>query len=104
MDNKLIQIIFGMMLVTYIPRMLPLVVLARMNIPQLVLDWLKYIPVAVLSALLAPELLIANNSLTFSNTAIFAAIPCFYVAIRTKNLFYTVFAGMGVMIIINNFF
>lgn len=89
-----------MMLVTYLPRMLPLVLLSRLNIPPLVLCWLKYIPVAVLASLLAPELLISNSSLNVSlnNTLLVAAIPSFLIAFKTKNLFYTVFTGMGTVV------
>ncbi len=91
-----------MMLVTYLPRMLPLVFLSKLNIPPLLLCWLKYIPVAVLASLLAPELLISNNSLniSFNNALLLAAIPSFIVAFKTKNLFYTVFTGMGAVIIL----
>lgn len=104
MEAKFIKIVLGMMLVTYIPRMLPLVVLARVNIPQIIMDWLKYIPVAVLAALLAPELMVVNGNISFINAGVVAAVPCFIVAFRTKNLFYTVFVGMGMMIFLNNFF
>jgi branched-subunit amino acid transport protein len=82
--------------------MIPLVLLSRVNIPPLVLNWLKYIPIAVLSSLLAPEIFINKTGLDFSlnNPALLAAVPTFIVAGMTKNLFYTVFSGMGSIIII----
>lgn len=91
-----------MMLVTYIPRMLPLVVLSRMEIPSLVLKWLSFIPVAVLASLLGPELLLKEGGLNISldNPFLLAAIPSFLIAAKTKNLFYTVFIGMGCMILV----
>lgn len=46
----------GMGLVTYIPRWLPLFYLAHRRLPQWLIDWLSLIPVAILSALLAPSL------------------------------------------------
>ncbi|MDD2402185.1 MAG: AzlD domain-containing protein [Clostridia bacterium] len=105
MDSKVFAIIIGMMLVTYIPRMLPLVVLSKMNIPPLVLNWLKYIPIAVLASLLAPEIFMNETGLDISlnNQMLLAAIPAFIVASLTKNLFYTVFSGMGAIIIISRF-
>lgn len=95
-----------MMIVTYIPRMLPLVVLSRMQIPPLLLKWLGFIPVAVLASLLGPELFSkgAGLNLSLNNPFLLAAIPSFLIAAKTKNLFYTVFTGMGCMIIITKIF
>lgn len=92
-----------MMLVTYLPRVLPLVVLTKINIPGVVLRWLKYIPVAVLASLLAPELLLAEQQINLSadNLFLLASLPAFLIAALTRNLFYTVFAGMGAMVILS---
>lgn len=92
-----------MMLVTYLPRMLPLVILSKVNIPPLVLRWLKFIPVAVLSALLGPEILMGQSGIDFSRNNIFllAAVPSFLIAYKTKNLFYTVFTGMGIVVLLS---
>ncbi|HEY3315216.1 MAG TPA: AzlD domain-containing protein, partial [Bacillota bacterium] len=50
---QMLALFAGMALVTYLPRMLPLVVLSRFKLPPAVLRWLSFVPVAVLSALLA---------------------------------------------------
>lgn len=103
MDGKVLAVIIGMMVVTYIPRMLPLAVLSRMNIPQGVMNWLSYVPVAVLSALLAPELLLKNGqlSLNLSNTYLLAAIPCFLAGYFSKSIFLTVVTGMLTVVLLN---
>lgn len=103
MDAKVLTVIIGMMIVTYIPRMLPLAILSRVNISKGVLDWLGYVPVAVLSALLAPELLIKNGELNLhlSNTYMLAAIPCFIAGIYSKNIFVTVITGMVMVVLLN---
>lgn len=95
-----------MMLVTYLSRMLPLVLLSRMNIPPLILSWLRFIPVAVLAALLAPEIMMdgTNLKLGMDNLSLWAALPCFLAAFVTKNLFVTVFSGMGMMVLLQWFF
>ena len=105
MDSKILTILIGMMLVTYLPRMLPLVLLSKLDIPPLVLSWLKYIPIAVLASLLAPELLISNGTLNLSlnNNLLIAAVPAFLTAFKTKNLFYTVFIGMGAVVLLTKF-
>lgn len=96
MEPKIFAVILGMSLVTYIPRMLPLVILSKIDMHPLLLKWLEYIPVAVLSALLAPELFTADGQLAlgFENKSLLAAIPCIVTAVKTKNLFLTVFVGI----------
>ena len=96
MRSEILYIIIGMSIVTQLPRIVPLVVLTRISLPPLVERWLKHIPVAVLSALLFPSLLLSNGSLSLSldNTALLAAIPCMILAAKTKNLFLTVLAGI----------
>ena len=105
MEQKIILIIIGMSLVTYIPRMLPLVVLSKFDLPPLFLQWLKYIPVAVLSALLAPGVLVVNGhlSLGLNNKYFLASIPCFIIGFWTKNLFITVLVGIVSMFIAKQF-
>ena len=96
MRPDIIPIIIGMSIVTQLPRLLPLVVLSKLNLPPLVIRWLKQIPVAVLSALLLPTLLMPNGELYLSpsNTALLAALPCILVAVKTKNLLWTVVTGI----------
>jgi len=70
----------GMGLVTYLPRALPLLYLAHKKMPHWLVDWLSLIPVAILSALLAPSLLVAVPTLLF--------------ALKTRSLGGTVVVGM----------
>lgn len=90
-------LLLGMGIVTYLPRVLPLLVLAQRNLPQGLLDWLGLIPVAILSALLAPGLLAsgAERSLDLGKPELFAAIPTFLLALRTRSLGASVLLGMG---------
>ncbi|NLC43689.1 MAG: AzlD domain-containing protein [Clostridiales bacterium] len=96
MRSDMIYIIIGMSIVTQLPRLLPLVVLSRLNLPPLVIRWLKQIPIAVLSALLFPSLFMPNGNLSFSldNTTLIAALPCILVAFKTKNLLLTILTGI----------
>lgn len=104
MEEKVIPVLIGMMLVTYLPRMLPLVTLSRVNIPPLFIRWLHYIPAVVLSSLLAPELLLDGTkiNISFDNVFLLASIPSFLIAVKTKNLFLTVFTGMLAVVILMN--
>lgn len=98
MDQKIIFItIVGMMLVTYIPRLFPLLFLSGKNLPPLFVSWLKMVPPAVLAAMLFPTLLVKEKSfaLGFDNLFFLAALVTFPVAWKTKSLFATVLVGMG---------
>jgi len=88
--------ILGMGMVTYVPRWLPLIFLSRQQLPQWLVDWLDFIPVAILSALLAPLLLTsgADPHLDFGRAELLAAVPTFAVAFWTRSLGGTVLAGM----------
>jgi len=86
----------GMGLVTYLPRALPLLYLAQKKLPQWLIDWLSLIPVAILSALLAPSLFTdsASRSFSFGKTELLVAIPTLIFAIKTRSLGGTVLVGM----------
>ncbi|WP_143414035.1 AzlD domain-containing protein [Halanaerobium kushneri] len=93
---KFIFMVAGMVIVTFLPRVLPLSILGNKELPERVVLWLSFIPAAVLSALLAPSILLKNGSiyLSLDNTALIAFFPTLFVAYRTKNIFYTVSGGL----------
>lgn len=100
MDQNLIFItILGMGVVTYLPRLLPVLLLSSKKLPPLVVAWLRFIPVAVLAAMLLPTLVVNNAQLDFSGSNLFlwAAIPTFLVAWKTRSLFGSVIVGMTVV-------
>ncbi|HWI51879.1 MAG TPA: AzlD domain-containing protein [Symbiobacteriaceae bacterium] len=98
----ILALFLGMALVTYLPRMAPLVILSRFQLPPLLLKWLSFVPVAVLSALLAKELFLNGSRLdvSLSHPQVLAAVPAFLVAIRTRSLMGTVIAGIAAMAVI----
>ena len=85
--------------VTYIPRLLPAWFLRDKQLPPFLVAWLRYVPVAVLAALLLPSLLIEGDKINFSvnNLYLWAAIPAALVAWKKKSLFGTVIIGMLVV-------
>ena len=89
-------LMFAMAAVTYIPRMLPLVVLSRRQLPHWLAEWLELIPSAILSALLAPTLFAQGNprTLVFGKFELLAAIPTLFFALKTRSLAGTVVIGM----------
>ena len=65
MNSTVWIIIFGMTLVTYIPRMLPLVVLDAEKIPPFLARMLRNIPYAALGALIFPGILGIHDQLWY---------------------------------------
>jgi branched-subunit amino acid transport protein len=92
-----LSLLIGMGLVTYLPRMLPLVALAQRRLPQGLIDWLGLIPVAILAALVAPGLFVNAETQAFSLTRLefLVAAPTLWFAIKTRSLGGTVFVGMA---------
>ena len=95
-------IIIGCAIVTFIPRVLPLMILSQMELPKWLIRWLKNVPVAVMAALLAQELLVSNNQFSLMDNVlkIVTAIPTFIIAILTKSLLGTVLVGVLTMMIV----
>lgn len=89
-------IILGMGVVTYVPRLLPLILLSRKSLPKWLIQWLDLIPAAILGALLLPELITAGHprQIEWLRPELIAAFPTFVVAAYTRSLGWTVIAGM----------
>ena len=94
--NDYFYLFLGMGLATYLPRALPLIYLAHRRLPQGLVDWLGFIPAAVLSALLAPSLFLeaTEKQLVFDKPEFLVAIPTLIFAWKTRSLGGTVFFGM----------
>ncbi len=97
MNIELLICIAGCALVTVVPRILPLMYLSTDSMPEPVLRWLSFVPVAVMSALLFPDLVIQEGKLNISldNIYLLAAFPSFLVAWRTKSFFGTIVCAMA---------
>jgi branched-subunit amino acid transport protein len=87
---EFLGLVLACALVTAVPRVLPLLVLSRLQLPQWLLDWLRYVPVAVLASLLSLEILSTGK---FGLPAIAVALA---VAAATRSLLATVLAGVAV--------
>ncbi|MDD1761094.1 MAG: AzlD domain-containing protein [Methanothrix sp.] len=96
LKTEYILLIVGMGLVTYIPRYLPLFILAQRNLPRWFIEWLDMIPVAILSALVFSEIFLSGppRHLDMLQIKSLVAIPTFLIALKTKSLGGTVISGM----------
>jgi len=103
---ELALLIFLMSAVTYLPRLLPVLLLSRRSLPEAIERWLSYVPVAVLAALLAPTIFAPSGMLKFSlseNPALWVSIPVFAIAFLTRNLMITVLSGVILSALLNYF-
>jgi branched-subunit amino acid transport protein len=103
-QDRVLLTIVGMGLVTYLPRLIPLLVLSRADasakpLPSWVTRWLSYVPVAVLAAMLLPSLLVVEGRahLAWDNLYLWAALPTAWIAWRTRSLVGAVLAGVAVV-------
>lgn len=96
--RKIITAILLMTAVTYLPRALPLLLLSGKKLPAGLQIWLSYIPAAVLAALLGPSLFVTGGQFTLlrpPNIYFWAALPTFAAALLTRNMFWTILAGIS---------
>jgi len=94
----LLWLIIGCALVTWLPRIIPFIFVRNVQLPEIILRWLKYIPVCVLSAIIIGNLLQTTDDRVSVNWSILITlIPTIAVAIRTKSLSLTVIVGVACM-------
>ncbi|MBM7607939.1 branched-subunit amino acid transport protein [Lysinibacillus composti] len=100
----MVLIILGCALVTWLPRIFPFMLVRNVKLPNIVLRWLAYIPVCILSALVIESLINSEGKfVTLNWVNVCAFIPTLLVAIKTKSLSITVVIGVVTMAIIRNF-
>ncbi len=89
-------IVLGMGLITYLIRLSLVALMGRINVPPIIQQALRFVPPAVLSAIIFPELLRPNGTLDISpgNVRLLAGILAALVAWRTKNVLLTIAVGM----------
>ena len=96
MSNEMLIIILGMGIVTYIPRMLPLVFINGKEIPTRHKSILQNVPYAALGALIFPGVLFIQEELSFG---IIGGITAFIVAYFTNHLLIVVISSISVLIL-----
>jgi branched-subunit amino acid transport protein len=81
--------------VTFLPRVLPLMLLSRIQLPDWALRWLGHIPIAVMAALVGQELIRLEAGFHLaSHMDLLAGVLTFFVAARTRSLLWTVLFGV----------
>ena len=92
-------IILGMGVVTYAIRLSLILLLGRITLRPLLQRALRFVPPAVLSAIIVPELLRSGGALDLSpaNPRLLAGLLATLVVWRTRNVFLAIGIGMGAL-------
>lgn len=98
--------IAGMALVTFGIRYPMLVLVGRVALPPMVTDALRFVPVAVLTAICVPAVAMPRGAvwLGLDNAWLVAGVLTVLVSWQTKNLLATIVIGMGVFLLLRVIF
>ena len=96
MTTRELLLVLGMMAVTFGVRYPVLAMVGRLELPPRVQATLRFIPPAVLSAIVAPAVFAPQGELwlSYSNSYLVAGAVAALVAWRTRNLLWTIVVGM----------
>ena len=95
MREETLAIIFGMAVVTFLPRFLPMGFLSRSVIPERIKIGLSYIPTAILSAIVFPILFFnGGGKVAIQPHYLLSAISVFIFSWKVKRLWVSVILGM----------
>jgi len=90
-------LLIGMGIVTYAIRLSLIVLIGHVEVPPIIQRALRFVPPAVLTAIIFPELLRPSGTfdLSFGNVRLLAGVLAAGVAWRTKNVLLTI--GVGIV-------
>lgn len=96
-NMSILLVCLGMGAVTYAPRVLPLLLFAGKEMPNLLKEALKFVPVAMLSALVAKDVFFKDDALfmSLSNPKILAFVLVAIVAAKFKSIPISLVVGVG---------
>lgn len=100
-------IILGMAVVSYFSRELPFVLLKGRKLKPSIVQWMGFIPTAVLAALLLPALVLDQDTnkffISLSNDFLLAGIVTIIFSYFINNLFAVVAFGIIILSVLRNF-
>ena len=90
-------------ILTYLTRLSFIFLLGIWEMPSWMQRCLRYVPPAVMTALIFPELFIQSEKLfvSFGNVRLLAGIAAIVTALLTKSILFTILAGILAMMLFN---
>jgi branched-subunit amino acid transport protein len=104
MNIWLVMLLGG--LITFGIRFSLIYLFGKFQVPETMRNALHYVPSAVLSAIIFPELFLHDGTLnlSFDNTRLLAGLVAIVVAWFSKNTLITIVVGMAVLFLLQFFF
>ena len=98
-------LIVWMAVVTFVPRYLPFALATSLKLPNSLKRSLGFVPIAVLTAIIAQTALIREGSFNLSwyNHHAVATLAAFTMAVATRHLFATITAGLTTFLLLRFF-
>lgn len=105
MSLPLVYAILLSCVITLLLKTGPITILRGGDFPAILRRWLDYVPVAVMAALVGPDIFIYEGKfdLSFSNLFLLVSIPTLIVAWYSKNYFVTIAVGIALVILARYF-
>lgn len=92
--------ILGMAIVSYVPRVLPLVFFSRYKMSRELERFISYFPVSILTALVIKEIFFVDNLFTIDFRKIIPAIITYLISKRYKSIGLSIITGVLSYIIV----
>ena len=101
-QNTILAVIAGMAVVNFAIRFTPIAILSRFDLPAPVLRWLSFVPVSVMGALVASEVMRPGGQWVppLENPGVFAAILTAVVYYRWRSFLGATVCGMVTFVIL----
>lgn len=105
-NNYVIKAILLAAVVTWLPRVIPFILVKYKGLPDLVMRFLKFLPVTIIFVLILSSLTKGQMGElpTFKGLDLLAALPTLYVAFRYRNLLGTVLFGVVLLALLRLMF
>ncbi len=97
--NTIWLVMIAIGILTFATRLSFIVLFEKWKPPRLVQRALRYVPAAVLSAIILPEIVLRDGvmDLSMANPRLLAGVVAVLVAWKTKSVVWTIVAGMAVL-------
>ncbi|MEN8172706.1 MAG: AzlD domain-containing protein [Chloroflexota bacterium] len=99
-------VIISVGILTYLTRLSFIMILSHWDTPPIIKRALHYVPIAVFSAIILPELFFYDGALNISvnNPRLLAGMIAIFVAWKTRSVAWTVIVGMIILLAAKTYF
>lgn len=105
-DQHMLIIIILCGIVTILVRVIPFMMISRVNLPDVIIQWLSFIPITLFTALVLDGIIQQHEGsvgYTLNVPFIFALIPTVLLAIYTRSLTWTILGGIAFIALLRFF-